>query len=435
MNMCLGLGEMRRMVLNTKQSGPQSIKKDQNSKQNQRHQEGLQKSLHQIRIENSAAFNADLERLIKRKSVQKAENLLLKTLSDFQRGIDRKVRPDCFHFAIVIKGWGRSNCADKAEKLMNKMIHLHKNGNPPCPWLKPNKVVYSSVVNCWAMSKSKGSALRAEKLLKQMTLSTGVQPNYVTYSTVIKAWAKEGCAERAEELLREMDNLFSNGNRRVKPNTVTYNLVIEAFAKSNENGSADKAEKLLKRMTILYEKGDSSVKPDIKSYSNVIDAYAASDEVGSPQKAESILRLIELLFLRGDKELKPSVITYGTVIKAWTRHNNPQRAEGILKRMEMAMVQPNSVCFYMVIAAWARTSEQGSVEKVESLLNRMHAIQESENQREIVINPGAKIYTAVIDTYVNSQDPTAPHRAEDLLRFMVKGYDEGNIALKPTIGK
>ena len=432
---------MRRMVLTTKQgvdlnkahvadTGTRSMQPHRTRSKNKDPQQ----------VKDSAALNADLESLINSNRVELAEEMLLNTLNDFRIGLNRKVRPDCFHFAIVIKGWGRSgvpNSAERAEKLLYKMISLcNKNGGKSgCGWLKPNKVVYSSVVNCWAMSRSRGSALRAEELLKQMENITGVKPNFVTYSTVIKAWAKEGHAEKAEELLVRMEELFENGDEQVKPNTVTYNLVIEAFAKSNQEGSARQAEKILKRMNDSYKNGNNDVKPDVKSYSNVIDAWAASNEMDAPQRAEELLRKIEVLFLRGDKQMKPSVVTYGTVIKAWTRNNNPLRAEAILKRMEKAMVQPNSVCFYMVIAAWARSADKGSTQKVEALLKRMKDIQQAGHQGNAAFNPDVKIYNAVIDTWTNCCEPGAPAKAEETLQFMLDSCASGNSFMEPNLGK
>jgi len=235
-------GELRKLTLNTKQAQMEKIKNEEavprqtndrdlknkngrprwNSNNRRRHRTNLK------HMQESAALNEQLKKLVTKNQVHLAEELLLSTLNDFQKGLSKSVKPDNHHFGIVITGWGRSGFADspqRAEQLMNKMIECYRDGSR---WLKPNKFVYSNVVNCWSVGV-KGSAARAEELLRRMERVTGSPPNFVTYSTVIKAWAKEGRIEKAEELLITMESLYEQGNEETKPNTITYNLVCISF--------------------------------------------------------------------------------------------------------------------------------------------------------------------------------------------------------------
>jgi pentatricopeptide repeat protein len=82
---------------------------------------------------------------------------------------------------------------------------------------KPDVVSYSNVIKCWAKSGQYGAADRAEDILREMQdrYQAGdeyVKPGVISYNSVINAHAKQGNAERAEALLEEMYNAFVNGN-------------------------------------------------------------------------------------------------------------------------------------------------------------------------------------------------------------------------------
>jgi pentatricopeptide repeat protein len=92
---------------------------------------------------------------------------------------------------------------------------------------------------------------------------------------VIDAYAKSGAddaAERAEDLLRHMDELNESGeNTDAKPNVRSFNTVINAYAKSGRQDAALKAESVLDLMERLYESGNEEVRPDVHSFSTVIN--------------------------------------------------------------------------------------------------------------------------------------------------------------------
>ena len=85
-----------------------------------------------------------------------------------------------------------------------------------------------------------------------------MKPNTISFNSVISAWAKSGergAAQRAESILKRMQELHEAGNPDVKPNTISFNSVISAWANSGERGAAERAEAILKRMQELHEAG------------------------------------------------------------------------------------------------------------------------------------------------------------------------------------
>ena len=103
----------------------------------------------------------------------------------------------------------------------------------------------------------------------------------------MRAWAKSNhnndnyCgAQRAEEILNNMQTLYNNAQKQpnnnivvVKPNAKSYAIVIDAWARSNQKGSALLAESLLKRMQILAKTtNDPDLEPDTILFTTVLKA-------------------------------------------------------------------------------------------------------------------------------------------------------------------
>lgn len=96
-----------------------------------------------------------------------------------------------------------------------------------------------------------------------------------------KSGGKEA-AEEAEELLNQMHETSSAGNRDVRPNVVTYGAVIDAYAKSGERGAAARADSLLAKMIHLYQMdpiANAELRPNTYVFNTVINAHAKSKEV------------------------------------------------------------------------------------------------------------------------------------------------------------
>ena len=159
----------------------------------------------------------------------------------------------------------------------------------------------------------KNSAMRAEKLLKEMEYHTrtssnnenNVNPDLTTYNTVMKSWANSRCVgagKAAERLLLRVQDLHYKDNNDTKnkidflPDIISYNTVLNAHAKeeqqvvtipsvsssspktsynnSSSNTNSNGAETFLRKMMDDYTSGKSNIKPDETTYNIVLDSYA-----------------------------------------------------------------------------------------------------------------------------------------------------------------
>ena len=91
--------------------------------------------------------------------------------------------------------------------------------------------------------------------LGESTGDSDLMPDTVSYSTVIDCWAKskqKDVAERAENMLKQMQEMHNVGNDKVKANVVTFNSVINAWSKSGAKDAPQRAEALLHQMHIGF---------------------------------------------------------------------------------------------------------------------------------------------------------------------------------------
>lgn len=212
--------------------------------------------------------------------------------------------------------------------------------------IRPTTINFNTVLDAWAKSNTKGSAIRAEQIMEWMDRlyregNTDVKPDTITFNGVIDAWARSHdrrAPKRAEEILEHMNQLYREGNYDVRPDTYTYNTVINCWAKSNERGAADRAEHILAIMERRYrEEGDdggSNIRPNTRTHTSVIDAWAKSGEQGAARRAEAILKAMSRQHQReGDEcDVVPNAHTYNAVMNACAftanAKNNALNADG-----------------------------------------------------------------------------------------------------------
>lgn len=76
-------------------------------------------------------------------------------------------------------------------------------------------------------------------------------------------------AERAEQILQHMDQLYSDGKTAIKADSYSYNTVLNAWAKSGQVGAPQRAERILTIMETKYRNGETSLKPNTRTYTTV----------------------------------------------------------------------------------------------------------------------------------------------------------------------
>lgn len=175
------------------------------------------------------------------------------------------VKPTCQAWNTVLSAWVRCGQPDRAEQLLNRMeLEFYDDRE-----MAPTVVSYSTVMDGWAKSNSKDAIENMEKLFESMQLlsdasgderSMPVQPNHWTYTSLIHAYAKLNDAmatQKAENLIREMYDLYLRGNAELKPNTILVTAVLQAWGKAGTIKGAEKAEALLDWMIAVDQTDES----------------------------------------------------------------------------------------------------------------------------------------------------------------------------------
>jgi len=261
---------------------------------------------------------------------------------------DGTVKPSVHSFAITINAWsnvGSETAAHNAEEILKRLLEdydeaLEQNAEY-AKELKPNNVVFNSVIDAWARSGSSIAGERAESILLRMealsmTEIYDVRPDTITFNTCIKAWCNSGHPDaplKAEGLLRKLETnpqypKQKGGMLIVRPNRLSFNTVINSWAKSRKPKSAVYAENLLIRMIKSYQSDPfSTVKPDVITFSSVLNALAKSKATGfKAEKCKSVLNsMITLHEDDGSSDTKPNVICYNTLLNAcaFSAHGGP----------------------------------------------------------------------------------------------------------------
>jgi len=269
----------------------------------------------------------------------------------------------------LLKG-GFKNSAERAEEILRAVVENFGSAST---------VAFNKVLKLWKQEAEYDNAdvalERAERLLQSM-MELGIADR-ISHTTVISILATKGDAVRANEMAEQM-LLFSNPN--LHPNTQTWNTVIYAWVR---RGKLERAEKVLKRMEQLAgEAQDSSAKPDVVSFSTLLDGWAKT-------RRDDALPKMEHLFDRMKASgCQPSFWTYVTLIHTFARQlPDPQKAHDLLLDMyaehkQHPELKPNTKLVTAVMDAWQK-SGQGA-EKAEALLNWM--IEVGETDRHLAPN-------------------------------------------------
>lgn len=100
-----------------------------------------------------------------------------------------------------------------------------------------------------------------------------VKRNVFTFSSLQNVYARSGlpdAPQKVEEILKQMQALYDNGDVFAKPTAVNYNALLNALSRSSNQASAEKAVEILQKMEIPVSKGGYDVEPITLSYALAI---------------------------------------------------------------------------------------------------------------------------------------------------------------------
>lgn len=285
-------------------------------------------------------------------SAEKATTILERM--EYLKRFGHSIKPTVHSYSIAISAWakcGIPEAAEMAEGILNRFMKEYDEvllllQNEKLfqyeEEIRPNNVVFNSVMDAWASSGSAEAGEKAQALLHRMEGLSRVEkydirPDTISYNTCIKAWCNSNLPNSpliAEQVLSKLEtnpqypNRGSDGNLIVRPNRLSYNTVINAWARSQLPESAQRAEALLLRM-IRYSKSVPLATPDVVTFSTVLNAIAKSKTV--KKKAEKCSTLLQVMIDLHEKDgsqfTKPNVICYNAVLNACAFSASPGTSE------------------------------------------------------------------------------------------------------------
>ena len=338
-------------------------------------------------------------------------------------------------------------------------------------------VALNLAIKAWYNANVKGSADRAQKLLKRLTEITTAesrrkdsqlhrhQPDLYSYAYCYAAWYREAvfaeknignskassaAMRKAETVLESMKDalMLPNGNTLDMVEDMNSLLVIW----SNDIELPDLAEKFLRFVDKeSSESGDQWI--NTRSYNLVINAWAKSQRRDSFVRAHALLNELE-----SSTTVEPDLLSYSGVISCIAkskRSNDAKRAEDILRQLDKHNVTPDNVIYNQVINIHSKSGARGSAERCEKLLTVMNdkvapdvrtynlvlsawANEKGPKEAEKVllrlenhksINPNSISYITCMDAYAKVGDA---HNSLRVLQMMEKSFEAGNKHAKPT---
>ncbi|KAL3935826.1 MAG: hypothetical protein SGBAC_008728 [Bacillariaceae sp.] len=306
---------------------------------------------------NRHYYDLLLQALCATGQVQVAHEVLLKnSKSNLEReGNARPVNVSAKSFHIVMNGWINKGSKQRrtnsrrhpqkvliqVEELYQILESLHQTTGKRDGELRPNERTLTALLGAWARSRRNDAHNRIVQLLRQAS-EDGTKVDLVLFHTLLQSLTKEAAptknrmasrqtAELCEHLLQMATSQFD-----LIPTTQSYSLVIHAWAQcevTEQMGrAAERAEKLLRLMMQSYSNDGANVKPNTLTFTTCMAAWSRCNQ---PEKAQALLEeLLELYEQTKDPDLKPDTVCGNAVVLAWSRSDTPIAVRKTKKALE-----------------------------------------------------------------------------------------------------
>lgn len=237
--------------------------------------------------------------------------------------------PTARTYGSLIFAWTRSgqggDAADAANNLLQKMEGSYSKGDNDC---RPSLQLYSATIKAYARTGRVEDAQKAIDLLHHLNglSSRGgkwdeLRPDIVIYSSVLDAIAKSrmhGGAAFALRILTEVEDSYAEtGDELCAPNQRFYTAVVFVLANCRQEGNVQKANKILMKLERQYEEtGDESFLLNSFTYNYAINC--AANTLGPLEVKGSAFKIALQAFqsLRKSTVDKPNSFTFAFFLKA-----------------------------------------------------------------------------------------------------------------------
>lgn len=306
-------------------------------------------------------------------------------------------QPSAIHYGTLIKAYGNSDLANVGEKALFKML----NDDDCTPSIEP----FNCLINAWAISSAQDAVDRAYNILRVLhenprCVQFGLQPDTITYASILKCLLhskSEKSAQRAEEILIQMERAFLEGNVHVKPNMSSYHTAIKTCFNVHD---FDRAGAILHRM---------EQQPDIhlnsRIFNEIVHQCTMAGTAAAANQAEKVLARMTYLSQNGKPHLKPTERLYAKVLETWLKSNDVNASTRMWNICEYLMsngYQFSGRSYFTLIPYFAKSSNPLDVEKADFLLQTMES--QFKQYRDASRQPNHRYYVPLLTSYLNLKE-------------------------------
>jgi pentatricopeptide repeat protein len=324
--------------------------------------------------------------------------------------------PDAVKYRVLFKAYAMSKRADRATELFHRMLQESR--------VAPDVGLFNSLISAWAESSQPDAVEQAFEIMRLMQenekcLELGVRPDVKTFGALLKCLAasrRSDAGKRAENILDDMEGRSRAGDPYMKPSEVVYNLAVKACFQA---GDLERAEVILKRME------NSDTPPNLRTYNDILQHYS---QIGTPASAERTDQILTYMkdLAKSTASLMPDEISYNIVLAAWARSHDPDAANRMWKIYERSVldqIKLDTVGYSTLIACLAKSRKLEHIQRADLLLQSM------EKSNRLDLQPDMRHFTPVIKGFVDVGDPESATR---ILMRIAEAYMEGkNNGAKP----
>jgi len=361
--------------------------------------------------------------------------------------------------ASTTKSFDVISRATFAEALVMKLEVEKADGTAP---FDPDVVTYNTLMKVWAKAAQTLAEGRGRGDINQVINGLDDVPDELTRGGVYTA---KDAADRALQILNEVEDKYLVGESNFGPNTFGYNIVLDGLSKCHAKDAPDKVEELFKKIRKWssegvptpvdeldeegeeYANGDVSkwqhVRPDAITYSIVMETLGQSKEYGVMDRVQALLKDIQSEYERtGDAELKPVTRVANSAINSYLRNSggqmrhktsnnkawlNAKKVHDILndlhkkwKETSDLSYRPDITTITMVIDAYGRCTDPAATERGEFLFEKI--FKQWKESGDESLKPSSKTFTVMINAWAKTWDARSPGKVEELLKRMEEMY-------------
>jgi pentatricopeptide repeat protein len=343
--------------------------------------------------------------------------------------------PDTAEHNILVKAYGKGHQPERAENVVRKMFD-----NPQTA--KPNIEIMNCLLNAWAESAATyGNAAESAYNVFRWIYddpkfsSLQIRPNVITYSTLLKCLAtcgsvdrKSDIGEKVEAILDELESRYNSGDTSCQPDVQLYTAAIKAFLSTQD---FDRADALLKRMeqhqsNVSESSGMEYMQPNERTYSEFLTYFAKMGTFEAAKRAEQMLHHMRTLSQSKGAFSKPNVYTYNIVMNAWAVCGDPSAADRIWKIYEEMVTVDNlefdHVTVNVLMKVFSQAKRTDTLSK--SVSRSVHVLKSINNCQRIIVS--SHIYITVLNSCMKLNDHET---AAQVLKLMIDACVAGRCRL------